>query len=151
MIQKNKKNLNVLNNLVKSCNIQDKFYFHGKKSVGEELFSMYRQSDIFVSSSTGSEGFPRTIWESMANSCVVIATKAGSVPEILTHKTNALLVNKNSPEEIASSILTLKNDIDLSNNLISNALELAKTNTLENQSLKMINILKNQNKRESLS
>jgi len=139
---KGEAHLNYLKNKVKKLFLNDNFIFHGKKRVGQELFSMYRQSDIFISSTRGDEGFPRTIWEAMANSCLVIASKAGSIPIILEHEKNSLLVNKQAPNEIKESIKRLMNDDSLVKRLRKEALFLAKTNTIEKQSLNMINKMK---------
>ena len=45
----------------KQLGIEQHITFHGKKQVGEELNSFYRNADIFVLPSYH-EGFPRTIW-----------------------------------------------------------------------------------------
>ncbi|MCO1498175.1 glycosyltransferase, partial [Limosilactobacillus reuteri] len=53
--------------------IGEKIIFHGKKEIGPELNTYYRNADIYAIPSYH-EGFPRTIWEAMANSLPVIAT-----------------------------------------------------------------------------
>ncbi|MEQ8517560.1 MAG: glycosyltransferase family 4 protein [Cytophagales bacterium] len=110
---------------------------HGQKMVGEELNQLYRNSDILIIPSL-SEGFPRAIWDAMANSTAVIATNVGSIPHFLSHGKDALIINPNSEKEIVDSILELKNNQDLYRSLIVNAYALAKENTLEKQGRLMI-------------
>jgi glycosyltransferase involved in cell wall biosynthesis len=64
---------NELLQIIHSKGIANAVTFHGKKSLGVELNNMYRMADIYVIPSYF-EGFPRTIWEAMANSLPVIAT-----------------------------------------------------------------------------
>lgn len=139
---KGESHLNYLKNKVFELRIEDNFIFHGKKRVGEELFSIYRKNDIYVIATRGDEGFPRTIWEAMANSCLVIASKAGAIPIVIENEKNCLLINKNSPIEIKENVLRLLKDKKLVQNLKEESFKLAQTNTIEKQSLTMINKMK---------
>lgn len=139
---KGEAHLQYLKRKVKELALDNNFMFHGKKKVGKELFSMYRQSDIYIIATIGDEGFPRTIWEAMANSCLVIASRAGAIPIIIENEKNCLLVNKNSPTEIKENILRLLKDKELVKNLKEASFKLAQTNTIEKQSLNMINKMK---------
>jgi glycosyltransferase involved in cell wall biosynthesis len=139
---KNEIYLTAIQKKVQQLNLTNNFIFHGKKSVGKELFTMYRKSDIYILATNGDEGFPRTIWEAMANSSIVISTNAGSIGNILTDRHNVLLVNKNSPIEIFSSIIELLNNNNLRDKIREEGFKLSKTNTIEKQSIKMISIIK---------
>lgn len=120
------------------------FRFLGMKKVGDELNQVYRNSNIYILASTSDfEGFPRTIWEAMANSCPVITTNVGSIPYYLEHEKNALLVEPNNPSGIAESVIRLIEDDILRKRIIHNGFELSKNNTLENQTIKLLEILKN--------
>jgi len=134
--------LNHLVDKVKSLKLEKNFIFHGKKQVGIELFTMYRQSDIFISSTRGDEGFPRTIWEAMANSAIVIATKAGSIPIILKDNEHALLVEKYSPQDMVEKVLFLLDNPKEVKKIRKNAFSLAQTNTIEKQSIDIIDKVK---------
>lgn len=114
----------------------NKVVFHGKKKAGEALFAYYRNADAYVMASLFSEGFPRTIWEAMANSAPVIATPVGSIPHYLKHGENALLVK---PEviDIADKIRQLAENPELRKKIIVNGLKTAEESTLEFQSAKM--------------
>jgi glycosyltransferase involved in cell wall biosynthesis len=106
--------------------------FHGKMSVGEELNSMYRQSDIYIIPSYH-EGFPRTIWEAMANSCPVIATNVGSIPIFLENEQNAILISPKSINQIVDAVENLVSNSVLRKRILENGYLLAQSNTLEIQ------------------
>lgn len=113
----------------------------GKKSIGEELNSYYRKADIFVSASY-SESFPRTIWEAMANSLPVVATRVGAIPIVLSHKENAMLADIRKPNELAACINELYFNEELRYDIINRAYSLAKEQRLDLQITKMINNIK---------
>lgn len=126
--------------LASRLNVADRLFFHGRKKVGAELNAHYRKGDLYVLPSY-QEGFPRTIWEAMANSCPVIATRVGSIPHYLEHEHNALLIEPGSVDAIVAAIKRMIEDGDLRRKLIRNGFELAQTNTLERQTKHLIKIL----------
>lgn len=113
--------------------VQHQVIFHGKKAVGAELNAVYQQSDIYLLASYH-EGFPRTIWEAMANGLPVIATKVGAIPDYLRHEEDAMLIDPRNVSQIVDAVETLLWDELLRKKLIQNGYELAKQNTLEIQS-----------------
>lgn len=118
--------------------VADYVIYHGYKPVGEELFRYYKQADIYLIASQSSEGFPRTIWEAMAHSLPVIATRVGSIPHFLRHQRHALLVEPRNSAEIAKSIKQYVYAPAMRRSIIDNALKLAKDNTLEVRSIEMV-------------
>lgn len=125
---------------VTEAGMQEFVFFHGKKKLGMELNNMYRMADIYVLPSYH-EGFPRTIWEAMANGLPVITTSVGAIPLYLEHEQHALLMQPKSVSEIVQAVLKLKRDKTLRKGLINNGYIKAKENTLEIQTKNMINIL----------
>lgn len=125
----------------KALKISEKVTFHGFKNIGIELNEVYRSSDIYVLPSYN-EGFPRTIWEAMANSLPVISTSVGSIPFFLKDNDTALLIKPKNTEEIVSSVTKLINNSDLRKSLIIEGIKLSKEVTLDIQTKKLINILK---------
>jgi glycosyltransferase involved in cell wall biosynthesis len=121
--------------------LQEKVVFHGKKKAGEALFDYYRKADVFVIASLLAEGFPRTIWEALANALPVIATPVGSIPYYLKHEENALLVQ---PEvgDIMAKIRLLYDHPDLCKTLAYNGLITARESTIAVQSKKMAQEIK---------
>jgi len=115
--------------------------FHGKKKVGTELNSFYRMADIYVIGSKENEGFPRTIWEAMANSCPVVASRIGSIPLFIENDKHAILIEPGSIQSMTNEVLRLLEQPLLRKRLIKNGYEIAQSNTLEKQSHKIITIL----------
>jgi glycosyltransferase involved in cell wall biosynthesis len=115
----------------------ERIYYHGYKAVGPELFTYYKRADIFVLASRSSfEGFPRTIWEAMAHSLPVVATRVSSIPAFIEGA--AELVEPKDPDGLAKAIFKLLNSPELRQNYILRGMELAKKNTLEVQVGEMV-------------
>ncbi|ADV46966.1 glycosyl transferase group 1 [Nitratifractor salsuginis DSM 16511] len=127
---------------IKKKGLEDLVFFHGKKRVGKELFSFYRSCDIFIVASKGNEGFPRTIWEAMAQSMPIISTRVGSIPDMLNEGEDVLLVEQSNPRQISGAVKRLLEDERLRKRLIINGYDLAKLNIMEIQIKKMIDIMK---------
>ena len=123
--------------LAKQNGQENQLSFHGKMSVGTELNRMYRQSDVYIIPSYH-EGFPRTIWESMANSCPVIASKVGSIPLFLKDGSDVILIEPKSVSDIVIAVNNMVSNVDMRKMLIRNAFNLAKVNTLEFQTKELI-------------
>lgn len=117
--------------------------FHGYLKSGIDLDKLYRNADIFIIASTSDfEGFPRSIWEALANRCPVIATKVGSIPYFLEDKKHALLIEPQSVKEIEVAIEKLISDLQLVEEITNNGYELALENTVDKQSKHLVNIIK---------
>jgi glycosyltransferase involved in cell wall biosynthesis len=121
--------------------IVDFIIFHGRKSVGHELNKMYRMADIYVLPSH-EEGFPRTIWEAMANGLPVITTDVGGIPAYLKHVENVYMIKPKDAVLIAGAIKAMITDQDLRQRLIKNGMEIARENTLEIQTKRIVDIVK---------
>jgi glycosyltransferase involved in cell wall biosynthesis len=112
-------------------------FFHGMKTIGKELNQLYRTCDIYVIP-TKFEGFPRTIWEAMANSLPVIAGAVGSIPFFLENEENALLIPHSDVDALANALRRILTDAGLKKKLVENAYAVAAENTLENQSARLV-------------
>lgn len=86
--------------LIDASNYKEKISLLGHRS-SSELINIYNESELFVLSSI-SEGFPKVLLEAMSCGCLIVATKVGSVPEIL--KGYPYLANIRSPSELAERI-----------------------------------------------
>lgn len=113
---------------------------HGKIPHGDALNSLYRTADIFVIPSY-QEGFPRSIWEAMANSLPVIATSVGDIPYTLVDSETALLIPPKQIAPIENKIELLIKNQALRQKLITNARKEARGATLEAQSKNLIDII----------
>ncbi|MCC7532439.1 MAG: glycosyltransferase family 4 protein [Bacteroidia bacterium] len=121
--------------------VSEKVNYPGKKGIGTELNACYRSASIYCIPSYN-EGFPRTIWEAMANGLPVIATKVGGIPAILKDEENSILINPKSVSEITDAISKLYYDSKLYNKIRMNGQILASTNTIEIQTKKIIDLIK---------
>lgn len=128
--------------MAKELGIENRLFLHGKKNIGEELNAFYRSADIYVIPSYH-EGFPRSIWEAMANSLPVVATKVGSIPYYLKHKEQAYLINPRSVTEIKDALTELICDVNLRKKIIKSAYEYAQEITLEKQTALLMDGIKN--------
>jgi glycosyltransferase involved in cell wall biosynthesis len=126
--------------LCQKLNIEAFVTFHGFKSVGHELNEMYRMADIYILPSYH-EGFPRTIWEAMANSLPVICTSVGSIPLELVNEQDALIVQPKRGQEIEKAINRLLTNPSIRRSLIKNGRVKASNNTLEKQTKKLIKLI----------
>lgn len=125
----------------KRAGIQDRVIFHGYKAVGPELFACYVKADIYLIASQSSfEGFPRTIWEAMAHSLPVVATKVGSIPDYISGI--AELVEPKNPTALAAGIKRIMDDPVLRKENIKRGFQLARQNTLEVQVSEMAGVIK---------
>jgi len=132
--------LDEIRQLAEARGIAERIQYHGFTPVGPALFEHYKQADIYVLASTH-EGFPRTIWEAMAHSVPVIATRVGSIPLFLQHEQTALLVEPRSVRQLVEAIRRIISDRDTRLRLIQNGRSLAVENTLDRRALEMISFL----------
>lgn len=92
----------------------------------EKLIELIINSDIYIQYSS-SEGMPRTIVEAMALKMPIISTNIGSIPGVLEHYRNAILINPDNAIELYQSIneLITKESLrfQLSNNAFQDAVQ----------------------------
>jgi glycosyltransferase involved in cell wall biosynthesis len=137
MVDKADPVLDDLNNLARSFGIEERIRYHGYKPAGVELLKYYRQADIYISASQIlSEGFPRTIWEAMASSLPVVATKVGSVPAFISGA--AVLIPRKNVPALTQAVKDLLTMPDLRQKLIREGMVLARDNTLEKRAEEMV-------------
>lgn len=111
--------------ILSRAGLSGRWRYLGCKAVGAELFDLYRRADVFVIASE-SEGFPRTIWEAMANSVPVVATAVGSIPYYLVDGESALLVPPRDVRALAAAIRRLIHDGELRRSIIRAGMNLAR-------------------------
>jgi glycosyltransferase involved in cell wall biosynthesis len=99
-----------------------------------QIYILPSQSDF--------EGFPRTIWEAMANSLPVVATRVGSIPYFVQNEMHILMVEPRNIEALYTAVKNVIEDKKLRETLILNSYNFAKEITLEKQTKLLIDILK---------
>ena len=130
-----------LEDAAERLNINDSVKFFGYVLGGPELFKIYRESDIFILP-TLSEGFPRVLYEAMAQSVPIITTNVGGIPGLMKHRKNALLVPPKSSSAIADSIKELVNNQELRQHLIKNGRETVLEILRQDATEQLISLLK---------
>ncbi len=130
----------MLKKVAEKNDVTTQVVFHGKKTIGQDLNQMYKMADIYVIPSY-EEGFPRTIWEAMANSLPVVATTVGAIPRYLSHQKDAMLIKPKSTTDIVNAIIALIENTELRKTLIRNGMIQAENNTLEFQTKQLLAII----------
>lgn len=97
-----------LTNLIIKNKLEKNIFLLGHKE-RDEIVELYNKSEIFVLSSI-SEGFPKVVLEALACGCKVVATKVGSVPNILKFTKFELSEPKNVNSLEKSILNTINSD-----------------------------------------
>jgi len=141
MVNKSSQILNKMKSFAEKEKISDSYCYEGYKSAGECLLDFYRKSDIFICvPQASSEGFPRTIWEALASSLPVIASRVSSIPNYINDC--SVLVEPKKPKEIANAIKQIISEKENRKKMISIGFSKARENTLEKRSKEMIDTIK---------
>lgn len=97
-----------------------------------DLPAWYQSADVFVGPSKRSpEGWIEaqglTFIEALMAGTPVVATRSGGIVDAIRHEETGLLVEENSPSEIAAAVERIHNDHDLRQRLIANGKALAES------------------------
>lgn len=92
----------------------------GRIDSRDTLRNLYRKAQIFILPSHH-ESLPTVVLEAMACGTPVIATRVGSVPDVITDCVNGLVVSPHAPIETSRAICRLLGDAALRSKLSSTA------------------------------
>ncbi|MFX1519413.1 MAG: glycosyltransferase family 4 protein [Promethearchaeota archaeon] len=95
-----------LKNLSKKLHVEDHVFFLGPIYDIKEKMQAYASCDVFVLPS-GYEGFGQVLVEAMAQGKPIVATNAGSIPNVVTNRKEGFLVNYGDHRDLASRIKQL--------------------------------------------
>ncbi len=140
--------LNVLQEKIKSLNLQDIVKLRGFKTQSE-INSIFETSDIFLLPSITAkdgdmEGIPVALMEAMAKGIPIISTFHSGIPELIKNNISGWLVQENDPQMISEVVIHLIKDQSEIYDKLLNA-----RNVVENEFSKsnsyneLINVLKN--------
>lgn len=101
----------------RSRSIQKEVIFTGQVN---DVQPFYAAADVFVLPSH-SEGSPNVLLEAMAANLPIVATAVGGVPEIVENNESALLIPAKDPGALASAIVRVLTDQNLSARLTNNS------------------------------
>lgn len=134
---------NQLKKMVQDLQVEHLVHFLGAKKGGIELLNYYRSHDIYVLP-TYYEGFPRTIWEALANSIPVISTSVGSIPFFLKNEIEALLIEPKSSDQLLDAIVRIVEDGNFRRDLIRNGFQRVQEVQLDIQTQKIVDFIENE-------
>lgn len=106
--------------------------FWGQITHGIDLYTRYKNADIFILPSVSAEGVPRVTHEAMIFGCPVIATDIGSIAWQLSGGAGIVL-KPNDNEALYDSIIRLINNPELRKKYIYTAYEKSKLFSWEKQ------------------
>jgi glycosyltransferase involved in cell wall biosynthesis len=125
---KNEVNNKNLNNVVK---------FWGKI---KNIQDAYAQTDVFILPSIWPENQPVTITEAMAAGIPVIAANSGGIPELIEHGKTGFLFETGNAWDLAKKMSEIIEEPENIKIFGENAFEKIKTDTMENQVEKIIEV-----------
>lgn len=105
--------------LTRQLGIDNRFHFLGWVK-GEQKLALLRQADLYVLPSYF-EGFPNSLMEAMACELAIISTKVGSIPDLVNHDFNGLLIDAGDQTGLAAALSRLEKDSGLRKRLALNA------------------------------
>jgi len=129
-----------LKKMAKKLEIEQLINFFGWVPWGERLFQIMREADVLVLPST-TEGLGLILIEAMSQGLPVIASKVGGIREIVEDEISGLLVEPGDSEAIAKGIMRIAEDSELRKRLVNESLKIAKENTLENQTGRVVSAI----------
>lgn len=112
--------------------LQDSVTLPGEVPNGPELWSLYRNSQVFLHVSF-TEGLPQVLLEAQAAGLPVVGTDVGGVAEALGNGTLGLLIPPADASAAIAAVQRIAHDEELRRTLVSAALEHAAGETLEAQ------------------
>jgi glycosyltransferase involved in cell wall biosynthesis len=103
-----------LKHLALNLELNDEITFH-EFMPHDELKQQYFDADILIvpsviASDADRDGVPNVILEAMASGLPVVATDAGSIPELVTHERTGLLVPQRESIALAAALVRLSDD-----------------------------------------
>jgi glycosyltransferase involved in cell wall biosynthesis len=109
---------------VKSMGITNHVLFLGYRNDIPDILSML---DVVVLPSYANEGVPQSILQAMAMGKPVVASSAGSIPEVVHDKETGILVEPKNANALAEGILFMLDNHDFARRVAANARKLIET------------------------
>jgi glycosyltransferase involved in cell wall biosynthesis len=93
-----------------SAEVAERVTFHGMVGHRPQLIEHYYDGDIFILPSICNDSFGIPVVEAMGAGLPVIASRSGGVVETVEDRVTGFIVEKNNPQQLASSLLKLLED-----------------------------------------
>jgi glycosyltransferase involved in cell wall biosynthesis len=110
-----------LHEQVATLGLEGAIRFCGQRD-SREVRSVLEESHVFVAPSVelpngDKDGIPTAVLEAMASGCVIVATNAGSIGEVIEHGREGLLVPQRDAAALAAAVERLAEDAPLATRL----------------------------------
>jgi glycosyltransferase involved in cell wall biosynthesis len=99
---------NNLIDLVKKFNLESKVIFLGFKS-GQELKNILNQAKAVIIPSIWYENMPYTVAEALAMGKIIVASRIGGIPDLISDKENGFLFEAGNRDDLTRTIKNLEN------------------------------------------
>lgn len=124
---------------IKDSGLEDRIFLPG---TNPDAIKVVNKSSVFVLSSD-MEGMPNALMEALAMGVPCVSTRCDMGPEeLIDNGVNGILVQVGSSDEIAESILRIKENSDLADMLSGNARNLINTHSIDVISNRWLNYIK---------
>ncbi|MEZ9452520.1 glycosyltransferase family 4 protein [Vibrio splendidus] len=131
------KNRNILEQQVLALELEDKVKFHGYVNDVNVLNEAYSKAQFLIFPSV-SEGTPKVLAEAMSFGVIPVAVgSTGSIRHIIENKSNGILVEAYSPEEIADEVFKTFDSPSTLQAMRNSCYTYAEKHTLENEVARM--------------
>jgi glycosyltransferase involved in cell wall biosynthesis len=110
--------------------LDDAVTWHGWVPPGADLFAIFRRCDVLITLSLA-ESLPKTVWEAMAHSVLVVATPVGALPDAFEDGSELLFVPVGDVDAAVRAVERLQADGDLRARLLENGRKSAAGVTVE--------------------
>lgn len=108
-----------LERLAETLGVKTKVSFHGNIE-NDRVKAFYEDSDLFVLP-TLTEPFGIVLLEAMATNNIIIASRCGGIPEIITHERTGILCEPGNVHELSSTLRSVLTNIQQFKPLAANA------------------------------
>lgn len=115
--------LNNIKKTIEELKLQDKVFLLGQR---EDVPEILASLDILVHPSYGHEGVPQTILQALAMRKPVVATRVGSIPEVIIERRTGILIPPRDAEKIAEGVIEIYKNSELRQTLMRNGREYIK-------------------------
>ena len=107
--------------MIKDLEVEENVAFQGKVA-RDKLLQLYKEYDFLLFPSNFNEPLGVVLLEAMSQKLPIIATKAGAIPEVITHEVNGLLVTPEDSIMMAEAVKRLVETPSLAQKISSNGI-----------------------------